>query len=193
MIVLARANFLIFDEPTNHLDVESIELLEDALMEFDGTILLISHDRELLRALVDRVWVLHGRRITDFPGGFAEWEAVSAEREHAAAVAASEEEALRRVHEKQKTRRGESDKESRRALKRAAEKRIEEAEREVGYLETRIGEITVLLADPDLYTTSDGKNRALAGGAELDSLRRKLDAALDEWTRATEEAEAAAR
>jgi len=91
IIMLSGANLLIFDEPTNHLDVESIEALEDALEEFDGTVLLVSHDRALLRNLTTRVWVLHNERITDFPGGFEEWETVSAERAHAARVAAREE------------------------------------------------------------------------------------------------------
>ncbi|HZA91144.1 MAG TPA: ABC-F family ATP-binding cassette domain-containing protein, partial [Gemmatimonadales bacterium] len=69
MIMLSGANLLIFDEPTNHLDVESIEALEDAIDGYDGTVILVSHDRALLRTLTTRVWVLHERRITDFPGG----------------------------------------------------------------------------------------------------------------------------
>ena len=192
MIVLSRANLLILDEPTNHLDVESIESLEDALQEYDGTILLVSHDRELLRVLVDRLWVLHDRRITDFPGGFAEWETVSSERAHAAAVTAAEEEALRRVHEKQKTKRREEGSGERRTAQRDARKRAESAEAKVGELEARIGELTTLLGDPALYTTEDGKKRALNAGSELDKLKRKLDAALEEWTAATEAAEATA-
>src|SRR5690606_34712016 len=58
MMVLSGANLLLFDEPTNHLDVESIEALEDAIEAFDGTVLLVSHDRALLRALTTRVWSL---------------------------------------------------------------------------------------------------------------------------------------
>ena len=74
MIMLSRANLLVFDEPTNHLDIESIEALEDALGGYDGTIVLVSHDRALLRALATRVWALNGGegRITDFAGTFAE-------------------------------------------------------------------------------------------------------------------------
>ena len=105
MMMLSGANLLLFDEPTNHLDVESIEALEDAIEAYDGTVILVSHDRALLRALTTRVWVLHEGRITDFPGSFEEWETASAERAHAAAVAAAEEEALRRVHERKQTRR----------------------------------------------------------------------------------------
>ena len=67
-MMLSGANLLIFDEPTNHLDVESIEALEDAIEDYDGTVLLVSHDRALLRALTTRTWVLHDARITDYPG-----------------------------------------------------------------------------------------------------------------------------
>ena len=192
MIVLSRANLLILDEPTNHLDVESIEALEDALQEYDGTILLVSHDRELLRVLVDRLWVLHDRRITDFPGGFDEWEVASSERAHAASVAAAEEEALRRVHEKQKTKRREDSRDQRRSEQRDARQKAEKAERRVGELEARIGELTAVLGDPELYTTEDGKRRAVKAGTELDALKRKLDVALDEWAKATEAAEGSA-
>ena len=68
LMELEGANLLVFDEPTNHLDVESIEALEEAIENFDGTVILVSHDRALLRALATRVWVLYGGHITDFPG-----------------------------------------------------------------------------------------------------------------------------
>src|SRR5256885_8288276 len=100
--MLSGANLLVLDEPTNHLDVESIEALEDAIDAYDGTVILVSHDRALLRALTTRLWILHERRLTEFAGGFAEWEEVSRERAHAAAVSAAEEQALRRGHAHQR-------------------------------------------------------------------------------------------
>ena len=75
LITLARANLLVLDEPTNHLDVENIEVLEDALDEYDGTVLLVSHDRAFLREIATRVWSFDGNRLTDFDGPFIEWEA----------------------------------------------------------------------------------------------------------------------
>jgi len=191
MIVLSRANLLILDEPTNHLDVESIESLEDALQEYDGTILLVSHDRELLRVLVNRVWVLHDRHITDFGGGFGEWEIASEERAHAAAVNAAEEESLRRMHEKQKTKRREDDKGKQRDVTREARRRAEDAERRVSDLEAKVAKLTGDLADPALYTTEDGKRRAVKAGTELDRLKKQLDEAVEAWTAATEAAEEA--
>ena len=191
MIVLSRANLLILDEPTNHLDVESIESLEDALQEYDGTILLVSHDRELLRVLVNRVWVLHDRHITDFGGGFGEWEIASEERAHAAAVNAAEEESLRRMHEKQKTKRREDDKGKQRDVTREARRRAEDAERRVSDLEAKVAKLTGDLADPALYTTEDGKRKAVKAGTELDRLKKQLDEAVEAWTAATEAAEEA--
>ncbi|HKY98582.1 MAG TPA: hypothetical protein VJL35_12050, partial [Gemmatimonadaceae bacterium] len=153
-------------------------------------ILLVSHDRELLRVLVNRVWVLHERHVTDFGGGFAEWEVASEERAHAAQVAAAEEESLRRVHEKQKTKRREDDRTKQRDVVKNARQKAEDAERAVADLESRITAITAELADPELYTTDDGKQKAIRSGAELDRLKKQLDRAIELWTEATEAAEA---
>jgi ATP-binding cassette subfamily F protein 3 len=191
MIVLARANLLLLDEPTNHLDVESIEALEDALDSYIGTVILVSHDRALLRSTATRTWVLHAGRITDYAGTFAEWETVSAERAHAAAVAAEENESLRRTHERQQMRRPSSASRERRAASRSAQRDLEDAEKHVAQLETRISEITASLGDPDLYTTADGVSRAQALGAELDAVRASLDSAIARWERAVELAEGA--
>jgi ATP-binding cassette, subfamily F, member 3 len=140
---------------------------------------------------VNRVWVLHDRHITDFGGGFGEWEIASEERQHAAAVNAAEEEALRRVHEKQKTKRREEDKGKQRDASRDARKKAEEAERRVSDLETKIAHVTAELADPALYTSEGGKKKAVAAGTELDRLKKQLDQAIEIWTAATEAAEAA--
>jgi ATP-binding cassette subfamily F protein 3 len=186
MLMLSGANLLILDEPTNHLDVESIEALEDAIESYDGTVLLVSHDRELLRSLTTRVWVLHELHITDFDGTFAEWEVVSAERRHAAAVVAAEEEALRRVQEKKKTaRREDSSREDRNQL-RSAQRRVEELEREIQTLEARITAVTRELEDPELYTRPDGVERASKLGIELDRVKPVLERAIEDWGRATE-------
>ena len=80
LMTLARANLLVLDEPTNHLDVENIEVLEDALDEYEGTVLLVSHDRAFLREVATRVWSFEGTRLTDFDGPFIEWEEDRARR-----------------------------------------------------------------------------------------------------------------
>ena len=189
MIVLARANLLLLDEPTNHLDVESIEALEDALEGYEGTVILVSHDRALLRATATRTWVLHGEHITDYPGTFGEWEAVSAERTHAATIAAEEKETLRRTHERQQMRRPDASRDDR-AARRVAHRELERAEKDVARLEAKVAEITAALEDPELYTTPAGVTRAQTLGVELDESRAALDDAIARWERAVEVAEA---
>jgi ATP-binding cassette subfamily F protein 3 len=191
MMMLSGANFLIFDEPTNHLDVESIEALEDAIEAYDGTVLLVSHDRALLRALTTRTWVLHQGRITDYPGGFGEWEVASAERAHAAAVAAAEEEAIRRVRERQQTRRPDQERRRAQSARRTAERALAEAEAEVSAQEARVARLRGQLEDPELYLTPDGAASAARIGTELEEARRALDLAFAEWETATREMEAA--
>lgn len=186
MLMLGGANLLILDEPTNHLDVESIEALEDAIEDYEGTVLLVSHDRELLRALTTRVWVLHDRHITDFEGNFAEWEMVSAERAHAAAVKTAEEEALRRVQEKKKTGRKEDSSRDNRNAIRAAKQRVADLEARIQTLESRVEAITRELEDPELYTKPTGVDRAKQLGMELERVKADLDRGLDEWTTATD-------
>ena len=191
MMMLSGANFLIFDEPTNHLDVESIEALEDAIEAYEGTVLLVSHDRALLRALTTRTWVLHHARITDYPGGFEEWEAASVERAHAAAVAAAEEEALRKVRERKQTRRPDEDRRRAQSARRAAERAVADAEAGVGLHEARVAELRAQLENPDLYLTPDGAAAAARIGAELEVARQALDLAFAEWEAATRRMETA--
>jgi ATP-binding cassette subfamily F protein 3 len=181
MLMLSGANFLIFDEPTNHLDVESIEALEDAIDEYDGTVLLVSHDRALLRGLATRMWVLHDEHITDFDGSFGEWETASVERAHAAAVAAEEEEHRRLLAEKQRTRKAQSAEKENLTERRAARRKLEAAEAMVAELEVRIAGLTAELQQPDLYTTPEGGKLATALGQELDRFKAQLDKAFAAW------------
>lgn len=187
MLMLSRANLLVLDEPTNHLDVETIEVLEDAIEGYEGTVILVSHDRAMLRALASKVWVLHDRHITEFDGSFAEWEVVSEERAHAASVRASEEVALRRVNEKKRTAHREArpnHKDPRKALK-AARERADKVEREVAELEGEVLRLTKTLDDPELYTRSNGVQQAQKLGTELDKYRVRLDRALAAWEKET--------
>jgi ATP-binding cassette subfamily F protein 3 len=186
MLMLSGANLLVLDEPTNHLDVESIEALEDAIEAYDGTVILVSHDRELLRALTTRVWVVHDTHITDFDGSFGEWEIVASERQHAARVQAAEEEAVRRVQEKRKTaRREEGSRDSKNSV-RKAQREVEVLEGRVQELEARIASITGALENPELYTTPEGVAQSTQMGTELEALKVELERALDDWTTASD-------
>jgi ATP-binding cassette subfamily F protein 3 len=198
MLLLSRSNLLILDEPTNHLDVESIEALEDALERYDGTIILVSHDRELLRALTSRLWVLHDRRITEFDGGFAEWELVSAGRERLAAIREAEETALRRVRERRRlekirragaTSRAKTPRDRARDL-RHAQRALDEVVREISNLESTVAALATALEQPELYAQPNGADEVARIAGELERVNAELDRAIERWGRLTEEVEA---
>jgi ATPase subunit of ABC transporter with duplicated ATPase domains len=73
-LILTKPNFLIFDEPTNHLDLEAINALNIALQRYEGTVLLVTHDHDLIDEVATRLWVFHEGQIEDFQGPYAEWK-----------------------------------------------------------------------------------------------------------------------
>ena len=173
LMMLEEANLLVFDEPTNHLDVESIEALEDALEDYDGTVVLVTHDRALLTALATRIWSLEHAVMTDYPGGFADWEAdVWAKKERRAA-----DRAATRAAQKPGKSRARSDA----SLKRTAERARVEAEANVARSDTELARLERELADPALYGRPDAKKAAREVTAARDAARKARDAAYAEW------------
>ena len=79
LLTLETSNLLILDEPTNHLDVESIEAMEDAIESYEGSMLIVSHDRAVLRGVATQVWEVRDQKLIVFPGSFVEWEEARAE------------------------------------------------------------------------------------------------------------------
>jgi len=75
LLMLSDANFLLLDEPTNNLDIPSAEVLEEALVDFEGTVLVISHDRYLLDRVVDRIVELEEGALTEYIGGYSDYQA----------------------------------------------------------------------------------------------------------------------
>ncbi len=72
--IVSKANFLMLDEPTNHLDMHSVELLIDALNKYEGSIVLVSHDRYFISKIANKIWEIEDHKIVEFKGTYAEWE-----------------------------------------------------------------------------------------------------------------------
>jgi len=186
LIMLQKANLLVLDEPTNHLDVESIEALEDAIDEYEGTVILVSHDRAFLRELSTRVWSFDGTRLRDFDGTFVEWEVAETERRTRLASQTSAALQGKRAQEKaaaQKSKGGDDrDAQARKTAKKAAD----DAEREVVRLEERVQTLQKALEDGDLYDGSPEKAReAKRLEKELAAAQRLLDDAMTSWAERT--------
>jgi ATP-binding cassette subfamily F protein 3 len=152
ILVASGANVLILDEPTNHLDLDAREALEDALRAFDGTVLLVSHDRALLDAVGTRTVALEDARLQSYLGGWAEYSRVREERREAEAAARR---SRPRSASKPKASKPKAAGPSKNALKRAAE-----LEREVEKAEAELRRLEDELADPKAWASPTSSGRA---------------------------------
>ena len=191
LLTLGTNNLLVLDEPTNHLDVESIEVLEDAVEAYEGSVLIVSHDRAVLRGLATQVWELRQQELVVFPGTFAEWEVMRAERAQADAArvraeAQKDAERAAREHKRAQQARAPHGGGDPRKLMRAAEKALADAELRVTTLETTIADLTTQLDDASLYDNAAGVKTAAALGTALDEARDALEDAMHAWAAAEE-------
>jgi ATP-binding cassette subfamily F protein 3 len=85
LLMLSKANCLLLDEPTNNLDIASAEVLEDALADFEGTVLVISHDRYFLDRVVNRIVELENGRLVEYQGGYSDYLSTKADRRNRSA------------------------------------------------------------------------------------------------------------
>jgi ATP-binding cassette, subfamily F, member 3 len=193
LLTLSTNNLLILDEPTNHLDVESIEVLADAVEDYEGSVLIVSHDRAVLRGLATQVWELRNNQLQIFPGSFVEWEAMRAERlasETKQSRADDRKEAERAVRQRERERE-QRDREKAaggdpKKLLKAAEKALADAEMRVSILEAKVADLTEQLDDATLYDTPAGVKKAAVMGKALDEARDSLEDAMHEWATAEE-------
>jgi ATP-binding cassette subfamily F protein 3 len=176
---LSNANLLLLDEPTNHLDLPSQEILQSVLSEFQGTILLVSHDRYLIDALATQIWEVdpdQGRLIV-FDGTYTEYRArreAQAEAEKQAAQVAAQ--AAKDPTSTRSARTGSTNKERQRRQK------LLDLEAEIADLETQIAQIARLLENPP---ADAGQVNRLA--QDYERLQSCLELRMDEWAHLSEE------
>ena len=183
-LLLEPVNLLILDEPTNHLDMRSKDVLKDALKEFDGTVIVVSHDREFLDGLVDKVYEFGNKRVIEHLGGiydFLEHKKMDSlcELERSTQTTTSMEgNAAEPTRNKLSY---EARKEQSKAIKKV-EKAIAESEKKITELENSIAAIEAKLATPEgaadvsLYT-------------EYSDLKKNLSDTMDLWAEQTMELE----
>ncbi len=181
-------HLLILDEPTNHLDVDSREALTQALNEFEGAVILISHDRHLVEACADRLWIVRNGTVTPFDGDMNDYrQLLLAER-----GARNQERSKEAANSERRTGRAEM---RRAAAERRAElaplkKAMQQAEKQVERITAEIAKLDAALADTNLYTRDPEKAQRLS--IERGHLGRQLAEAEEAWLAATEAYEAAA-
>lgn len=175
-LLLEPVNLLILDEPTNHLDMRSKDVLKDALKAFDGTVIVVSHDREFLDGLVDKVYEFGNQRVVEHLGGiydFLEKKKMDNLRELERTTKATSTVVMDEEPSRNKLS-YEARKEQSKAIKRQ-EKAVADLERRIAELESRIAEIETRLATPD-----GAADTALY--EEYATAKRELSETMDQWT-----------
>ncbi|MEG2276268.1 MAG: ABC-F family ATP-binding cassette domain-containing protein [Odoribacter sp.] len=182
-LLLEPYNLLILDEPTNHLDMRTKDILKEALRNFEGTVIVVSHDRDFLNGLADKVYEFANHQIKEYIGGvtdfleakkiacFREYEQLHKPKTHGTVV--------EKMEEKENKLSFEERKQLNREIKRTAQ-RVEKAEREVASLEKEIADF-----EKEMATGKVNDDLLWSYGEK----QKKLDETMKEWELAIEEAE----
>ena len=174
-IVAQGVNVLILDEPTNHLDLWACDALEQALLDFDGTVIVVSHDRFLLNRVVDLLIVLEGDGTAQvIHGNYDTYERLGRARGAVAAVEAPKGESQERrpalpVQAKRK--------------RRFPYRKVEDLENDIAATETRLREFEKLLASTELYRDGDKVKATMQG---FEDVKTQLKQLYEQWEEAVE-------
>ncbi|MBI5367680.1 MAG: ABC-F family ATP-binding cassette domain-containing protein [Planctomycetes bacterium] len=179
-LILGRANCLVLDEPTNHLDIPSKEALEEALLDYDGAVLVVSHDRYFLDRVVTRILAFAGDRLAEYRGAYSDYKEAVAARAAAAAEAAAAAVAAGGGKERPVSESSLSWEEQKKERNRLAKakRRVTEIEEEVAKLEGKIAAIGVEQASEAMAMEWDKLN---ALERERTKLQKSVDALMAEW------------
>ncbi|HET9389723.1 MAG TPA: ATP-binding cassette domain-containing protein [Steroidobacteraceae bacterium] len=195
LVAYLRPNLLLLDEPTNHLDLEMRQALSVALQEYEGAVVLVSHDRHLLRTVADRFQIVHDGRATHFDGDLEDYAKWLSERESGSAddgppmeTATPAEPATGAAAAKQR-RRAEAERRNRLTPLKA---RVAKCDAELARLAEEVRAIQGALAEPALYE-NESKDRLRELLARQTLLTRQTEEAEAAWLEASEELEARTR
>jgi ATP-binding cassette subfamily F protein 3 len=166
-LILSKPNFLVLDEPTNHLDIASREVLENALLEFGGTILVVSHDRYFLNKIVNRIYAFEGAGLKEYLGNYSYYEEKKREKKE-------KEKRKSELAKAEKRKQAEINKSRPKTKKRS----LFQIEKDISDVEGKLEEIDYLISTPDVYTDWQ---KLVELNQEKEGLALKLEKLYSEW------------
>ncbi|MCF0053801.1 ABC-F family ATP-binding cassette domain-containing protein [Dyadobacter sp. LJ53] len=186
-VLLSQANFLLLDEPTNHLDMQSVNILIQALQQYEGSYIVVSHDRYFVENIANKIWYIEDHEIKQYPGTYHEYETWVEERGLQSAVSdkATVSSAPPQKASQQPASNGNASKNNGKPVSnedsqkiKKAQKQIEELEATINNLEIKKTETEVKLANPEIYNDS----KALADlNRFYADIKQKLDDSTETW------------
>ncbi|HJH24523.1 MAG TPA: ATP-binding cassette domain-containing protein [Paenalcaligenes hominis] len=184
LIVWHKPNLLLLDEPTNHLDVETREALAAALAEYEGSVLVVSHDRQLLRSTVDNFWIVVDGQVAEFDGDledYRDWLLGRAAQLRSAKNLSSETNEAEPTVDRRTQRRLEAEARQKMAhLRKPLEKKIQQLEKHLEQHKTRLIELDELMSDPAFYGDQYKEQRP-ALLAEHGEISKQIDQHEEQW------------
>jgi ATP-binding cassette subfamily F protein 3 len=185
-ILVKPGNFMVMDEPTNHLDIISSEILIDALTEFTGTLLFVSHNQSFVNRLATKIWDIQERSIVEYPGTLLEYfhhlEAKEEHRDNLARTAKGDDGEVDSGTGARKRKMIRKEKAQRRHLVTSALKpiqdKLKELEERIDGLERRKTELEKILVDPEVFKD---KNKGVPLINEYGEIRKKLEDLMARW------------
>ena len=190
-LLLEPVNLLILDEPTNHLDMQSKDVLKEAIKAFDGTAIIVSHDREFLDGLVTKVYEFGEGRVREHLGGIYDFlrtrnvGSLDALGQQSAGKAAEQARPEQAAKAQEPARQDYAERKEAQKRIRKAEKAVQESEASIGRMEARLKELDGILCQPE-----NASDMELI--TEYTSIKKELDAEVERWERLSEELEAIA-
>jgi len=193
LIVWQKPNLLLLDEPSNHLDVDTREALATALAEFEGSVLLVSHDRHLLRTTVDTFWIVADGAVHEFDGDledYREWlnQRASAQRTELRASQAANDATGTAIDRKTQRRLEAEERQRLSKLRKPIEASISKIENEMAKIRARLDVLDERIADPEFYSDAyrDERPALLAEHGEQGKRMHELE---ERWLELQEELE----
>ncbi len=191
LVAWQKPNLLLLDEPTNHLDLEMREALTQALASFEGTVILVSHDRHLLRATVDEFWKVADNRVEPFDGDLEDYRVWLKAR-----LEESRRDSRGEKAERQNQQPSGDSREARKASRKAAaelreklrplKKQRDQAEKAMEKAQQELDQVELLLADPELYTDNARKADLTKTLSQQAEIKARLDESERQWLSAEE-------
>ena len=189
-LILSKANFLILDEPTNHLDMQSVNLLIKVLQDFEGTFIVVSHDRFFVSQLANKIWWIENHTLKEYPGDYEEYEyakgqeAKNKKQLANGQLAKSKKEEPKTNNEKREPEKKHSDDLQKKKKKLTAQ--FQKLEEKIAQLKTEKEKVEVQLSLPEIYGEQKMFQETLA---KFNLVEKQLKEVTEEWEKVFEELE----
>lgn len=182
--LISESNFLLLDEPTNHLDIISVNILIQALQQYKGTFVLVSHDRHFISEVANKIWYIEDQLIKEYPGTYAEYEIWrKTTLDNQTAVVQSKKSSPKQKKKKNEPKNSES--QSNNQLSNL-KKKLRAVENEIQSIEIEITEIEEIMSDPEVYSNLE---KLTETNKQYDGLKISLENKNTRWEQLAEEIE----